>query len=171
MKQRVKVQEGKYHTSSISGWKTQKFAYLPIKGNKIRAPTFPLPRQQQVQRAGPCAGKLLGSAEDLLKNDAALAAFSPWLASTSQVKKPSFLGHWAEIYSWVLMICSGIFTALQVIHYLATLFFSPHMKDILANSFPYIKAMNIMRQQTHCQRHALLWTSLCQYTVQLAELL
>lgn len=42
------------------------------------------------------------------------------------------------------------------------------MKDTLANSFPYIKAMNIMRQQPNCQRHTLLWTSLCQYTVQSA---
>lgn len=53
-------------------------------------------------------------------------------------------------------------------YYLAIFF--AHMKDILANSFPYIKAMNIMRQQTNCQRQALLWTSLCQYTVHLAKL-
>lgn len=30
-------------------------------------------------------------------------------------------------------------------------FFSPYMKDMLGNSFPYIKARHIMRQQQKCQ--------------------
>lgn len=64
-----------------------KFAYLPIKGNKIRVPTFPVPGQQQVWTVGPSAGKLLGSAENPLKHDSAFTAFSPFppqLASASQ---------------------------------------------------------------------------------------